>query len=86
MTALPSWPVSCESRRLGGVCAKTDRQARLCPHAGSFAFGGRDAAAQSGGRDEVVAEQLHEPLLKGSVLDIVYSPPSILRRYRRWFR
>ena len=24
--------------------------------------------------------------VKGSVLDIVYSPPSFLRRYRRWFR
>ncbi len=23
---------------------------------------------------------------KGSVLDIVYSPPSFLRRYKRWFR
>ena len=24
--------------------------------------------------------------VKGSVLDIVYSPPSLLRRYKRWFR
>jgi hypothetical protein len=23
---------------------------------------------------------------KGSVLDIVYSPPRFLRRYKRWFR
>ena len=23
---------------------------------------------------------------KGSVLDIVYSPPSFLLRYKRWFR
>jgi hypothetical protein len=23
---------------------------------------------------------------KGSVLDIGYSPPSFLRRYKRWFR
>ena len=27
-----------------------------------------------------------EGAVKGSVLYIVYSPPSILRRYRRWFR
>ena len=25
-------------------------------------------------------------VVKGSVLDIVYSPPSFLRRYKRWFR
>jgi hypothetical protein len=28
---------------------------RLCPHAESFPLGGRDAAAQSGRRDEMVA-------------------------------
>ena len=27
-----------------------------------------------------------DEIKKGSVLDIVYFPPSFLRRYKRWFR
>jgi hypothetical protein len=34
---------------------------------------------KKGGRREKGSE-------KGSVLDIVYSPPSFFRRYTRWFR
>jgi hypothetical protein len=41
---------------LGEACAKTGwRVHALCPHAESFSCGGRDAAAQSGRRDEMVA-------------------------------
>jgi hypothetical protein len=29
---------------------------------------------------------IHGALTKGSVLDIEYSPPSFLRRYKRWLR
>ena len=40
-------------------------------------------------RDYLVTERLAKafddaPLKKGSVLDIGYSPPSFLRRYKRW--
>ena len=35
---------------------------RLCPHAESFSLGGRDAAAKSGRRDEMVAGHVHESL------------------------
>ena len=36
--------------------------------------------------DQFVAELEKGKKEKGSVLDIVYSPPSFLRRYTRWFR
>ena len=39
---------------------------RLCPHAESFSCGGRDAAAQSGRRDEMVAGHLHQSLQPAS--------------------
>ena len=39
---------------------------RLCRHAESFSLGGRDAAAKSGRRDEMVAEHLHESLQTAS--------------------
>ena len=37
---------------------------------------------------ELIQQVAREPFsgVKGSVLDIVYSPPSFLRRYKRWFR
>jgi hypothetical protein len=39
------------------------------------------------GHDAGEAGLVFEILIaKGSVLDIVYSPPSFLRRYKRWFR
>jgi hypothetical protein len=51
--------------------------------------GGEDM--EMGMKDEVIAEGVDSSCSgdsngKGSVLDIVYSLPNFLRRYKRWFR
>ena len=61
---------------------------RVAGQAQRVEHGGREVLRRLGigGRLTAFAVGRSDDVEKGSVLDIVYSPPCFLRRYKRWFR